>query len=171
MPNPNWSVVGRRAVVVGRRAVVVGLVVAVTAAALLDAALRVGPTRPATFEGKLTAAGFRYRVSYSYGAGGRRPSDTDGVTFPFFLGVHAGTPLRVRTVGWGTFRFARLAGGGTAAGDVAAVARWAAVGVALVVLVRRRRRVSAARTMGGPVPPAQGADPCSPSPPSPTSAT
>ena len=126
--------------------------VALVTAAGVDLWLRVGPTQRAEFRGKRVGHGARpagrtYRVSYDYDAGGRRPSDTDWVTYPFFLSVNYGSSLRVRTFGFGTFRFARLAAPHDPTLDRAAAARWGAVAAATVVLVilrlfRQRRRAS-----------------------------
>ncbi len=117
---------------------------ALAAAAAGDLWLHVGPTRPATFAGKRVAAGSAYRVSYTYAGGtGQPPSDTDRVGRDYFLRAHWGVPLRVRTFGVGTFRFARLAAAGDRWGDAAAAAaRWAAVaaGVGGLAVVRRARR-------------------------------
>ncbi len=127
--------------------------VALAVAAGTEVALRVGPTRAAWLTGKRVARGLDYRISYAYDDGGRAASDTDHVTREFFFGTHLASPLRVRTFGVGTFRFARLAGASRPADRRAAVGRWAGVGSAagLLAAVRlsRARRRAAARA-GGP---------------------
>jgi hypothetical protein len=107
--------------------------------------LRFGPSRAATFRGKRAFAGPIYRVSYSYDAAGiAPPSDTDSVSYPYFLAAARGTPLRVRTFGWGTFRFARLCGAADARDERTAAARWGGLaalgGVGTIRVSRRRRR-------------------------------
>ena len=139
-----------------RAAVLVVAALVLLTVAGVDLMLRVGPTRPAVYRGKRTTAATAtadrgYRVSYTYDDHGRWPSETDRVTYPMYLQLRPGSPLRVRTFGFGTFRFARLVGGGTRRADLTAAAGWAGVAVSLAALgvgrlLRRRRRQSPAAT-------------------------